>query len=509
MKSQRWVRSLPLRSSDFPTGTPLNHFFAWNERTRRRDRRYIIARDLYSLITALGNDELARNAAIVHVSSRPVIIARRGSHLLLQIEAHILVGPLGEEGVLDQPSQERMIRSGSDPGNAHERAVAAARRVVESLVASIGSSDRDRHAALFAAFELLANEIDLDALARNRPRLVPSRRRPRPRRILVIRLSALGDFVQALGPVMAIRGYHCGDKLTLLTTAAFADFARRLGCFDNVMIDARPGPFDVRGWLELRRRLRRSSFDRVYDLQTSERSAAYARLFRPGPAPEWSGIAAGCSHPHANLDRDRQHTIDKQAEQLLMAGLYPTPMPMLPALAYALPQNVVERRFVLMVPGASPRHRAKRWPARRYGMLADAFRRAGYASLIIGSAAERVLARAIQEICAEAIDLTGQTDIAAIAALAQRAELTIGNDTGVMHLAAAVDCPVVVLFSAVTDPALCGPRGRLVRVLAVSNLAELEVDRVLAEALSIIAQRAPAAPSPAPAYTTPANEAPG
>ncbi|MBV8121476.1 MAG: glycosyltransferase family 9 protein [Alphaproteobacteria bacterium] len=413
------------------------------------------------------------------------------------------------EGVPEDPSKPLLIRNGSDLGNANGRAVEAARGVVEALTASIGSADIDRHAALFAAFELLANEIDLDALARNRPSLVPSRQRRGLRRILVIRLSALGDFVQALGPAAAIRRYHSGDHVTLLTTAAFADFAQRLGVFDHVMIDARPGPYDIRGWLELRRRLRRSCFDRVYDLQTSERSAAYARLFRRGPTPEWSGIAAGCSHPHANLDRDRQHTIDKQAEQLLMAGIHPTPLPVLPALACEFPQSALGRRFVLIVPGSSPRHPAKRWPARRYGMLAEALRESGYGSVIIGSAAERALAAAIQQACAEAIDLTGQTDFAAVATLAQRAVLTIGNDTGVMHLAAAADCPVVVLFSAVTDPALCGPRGRLVRVLAVRNLDALEVDRVLDEVLSTIAQRAHAARSRPAAGTAIARRVPG
>jgi ADP-heptose:LPS heptosyltransferase len=192
---------------------------------------------------------------------------------------------------------------------------------------------------------------------------------------------------------------------------------------------------------------------------------------------------------------------------LLMTGLHPTPLPMLPSLACALSQNLVERRFVLMVPGSSPRHPAKRWPARRYGVLAAALRRAGYASVIIGSAVERAVADAIRENCPEAIDLMGQTDIATVAALAERAELAIGNDTGVMHLAAAADCPVVVLFSAASDPALCGPRGRLVRVLAVGNLAELEVDRVLAEALGTIAQRTQGATAPAP--TMVASENPG
>lgn len=462
MRKRCWVRGEPLRASDFPAGTALNHFFTWNARARRRDRRYIIACDLYRLMTALGNGREARSAAVAHLASGEVIVVR------------------GREG--------RLLINQVWPieANTSEPAVIAARQTVERLTASMGSAKIDDHAAMFAAFEQLADEIDLDALARRRPLCKPSTRRHSPRRILVIRLSALGDFVQALGPVAAMRQYHRDDHITLLTTAALAKFAQQLGFFDDVVVDHRPAPFDIVGWLALRRALRHGRFDRVYDLQTSERSGVYARLFGPGPIAEWSGIVGGCSHPHANLDRDRQHTIDKQAEQLLMAGVYPTPLPTLPPLDGAFPREVVGRPFVLMVPGSSPRHPAKRWPAERYGLLARELRIAGCASAVIGSSAERPLGAAIRDVCSEVIDLIGRTDLESVAALAQRAVLTIGNDTGVTHLAAAANCPVVVLFSGASDPAWCAPRGRIVRVLARPNLAELDVDQVLAEAIKII-----------------------
>ena len=457
MKPRSRRRGLALRSSAFPDGTPLNHFFAWNEATRRRDRRYVIACDLYALITALGGGDAADQAAAAHLCVWPATSARHRHDPLVSNAGGIA-------------------------------ALAVAQETVRCLIASVGSTDIETHAALFAAFERLANEIDLDALARRRPHRVPSRRRPSPRRILIIRLSALGDFVQALGPIAAIRHYHRDDHISLLTTAALADFAGQIGHFDDVIIDRRPRPFALGGWLALRRRLRAGRFDRVYDLQTSQRSAAYAALFRPGPTPEWSGVARGCSHPHANLDRDRQHTIEKQSEQLLMGGIYPTPLPLLPHLDCALPQSLVGRRFVLVVPGSSPRHPAKRWPARRFGLLAEALHASGYTSVVIGAAGERALAAAIREVCPSAIDLTGRTAIVEVAALAERAVLTIGNDTGVTHLAAAAGCPVVVLFSGATDPDWCAPRGRLVRVLALGDLDELGVDRVLAEVRRTLAQ---------------------
>jgi ADP-heptose:LPS heptosyltransferase len=479
MTTRSWVRVTPLRSSDFPVGTPLNHFFAWNERAVRCDRRYTIARDLHCLLAARNGAD-TQALAVAHLTLQPVIIARHRQHILILNAPPFLNGAL----VCDGPA-----------------AVAAARQTVERLTASIGSSDIATHAALFAAFERLSSDIDLDALARRRPNLKPAPHRSPPHRILVVRLSALGDFVQSLGPAAAIRRRHEDDHITLLTTSAFAEFAAGLGFFDDVMIDRRPSPLDVTGWLALRRGLRQACFDRVYDLQTSERSAIYARLFRPGPIPQWSGVAATCTHPHANLERDRQHTIDKQAEQLLMAGIYPTALPVLPPFDCELPSSLGGRPFVLMVPGSSASHLAKRWPARKYGMLAEALRRANYASVVIGSNAERALGAAIREVCPEAIDLVGCTDIKSVAALAQRAVLTVGNDTGVTHLAAAAGCPIVVLFSRTSDPAWCAPRGPVVRILTASDLDDLEVGQVYDEAAEVIDQRLNPAEEPAPRET--------
>jgi ADP-heptose:LPS heptosyltransferase len=91
----------------------------------------------------------------------------------------------------------------------------------------------------------------------------------------------------------------------------------------------------------------------------------------------------------------------------------------------------------------------------------------------------------IRRTCPEAIDLVGQTDLLDLAALTHAARLTVGNDTGVCHLAA-VGGPVVVLFSAASAPALCEPRGRLVRILSANDLNDLEIDTVLAEALAVL-----------------------
>ena len=110
--------------------------------------------------------------------------------------------------------------------------------------------------------------------------------------ILVIKLGALGDFIQALAPFAAIRKHHAGQKITLLTTPPFGKFAKASGYFDDIATDGRPGTMDMTGWFRLRRFFRTGGFGRVYDLQTSSRSSFYYRLFLPGSYPQWSAFFA-------------------------------------------------------------------------------------------------------------------------------------------------------------------------------------------------------------------------
>jgi ADP-heptose:LPS heptosyltransferase len=270
----------------------------------------------------------------------------------------------------------------------------------------------------------------------------------------------------------------------LLTTPAFASLGQQSGFFDKIAIDRRPGPIDISEWLVLRRALRNGSFDRVYDLQTSDRSSLYAWLFLPSHRPEWSGVAWRCSHPHANLGRHPQHTIDKQAEQLLMAGVYPTPLPACQASSPPLPAGLGQRAFFLLIPGSSSRHSEKRWPARHYGVLAQRLAEAtGLLPVIVGASGEEPLAAEIRARCPDAIDLVGRTELTGLIDLADAAAFTVGNDTGATHIAAAGGHPVVVLFSDASDPRRCAPRGNEIRILTSPRLDRLPVSHVFSEVM--------------------------
>lgn len=297
--------------------------------------------------------------------------------------------------------------------------------------------------------------------------------------ILVIKLGALGDFVQALGPFAAIRRHHENTQVTLLTTEPFRDFAAASGYFDDVWTGGRPGAMDMGGWLRLRRRLRQGGFARVYDLQTSDRSSFYYRLFWPGPTPEWSGIAAGCSHPHANPARDSMHTIERQTEQLAMAGISDVPTPDLSWATADLQRFALPGRFALLVPGGVAHRPAKHWPGEHFGELAQIMAGNGVAPVLVGSADETPIVAVIRDRCADAIDLAGHTNLLEVAALGRAATAACGNDTGPMHLISAVGCPSVVLYSGESDPAICGQRGRAVTILRRDRLNDLSVDDVV------------------------------
>lgn len=297
-------------------------------------------------------------------------------------------------------------------------------------------------------------------------------------RILVIKLGALGDFVLAFGAFAAIRAAHPGALITLLTTEPFVPLAERAPWFDRIAVDSRAPWWNLIAAWRMARRLH--GFDFVYDLQTSARSGHYFRL---AGHPKWSGIVRGASHPHANPDRNRMHTFERQREQLAMAGIRDFPRPDLAWLTVGMDRFAIEAPYTLLVPGAAPHRPAKRWPADRFAELARHLTREGLRPVLLGAGMEQPLGAAIRARVPEAIDLIGETALLDLGPLAAGAALAVGNDTGPMHFAAAMGCPSLVLFSAESDPALTAPRGpggEEVGVLAVRNLADLSVARVVA-----------------------------
>jgi ADP-heptose:LPS heptosyltransferase len=230
-------------------------------------------------------------------------------------------------------------------------------------------------------------------------------------------------------------------------------------------------------------------FDMAYDLQTSGRSSLYFTL---AGRPPWSGIAPGCRFAQSDPARETMHTIERQHDQLKIAGISTFPAPNLEWLT-AGPVPDLPPRFVLIVPGAAPSRPAKRWPVENFAELAVYIADRGAVPVVIGGKGEADLAATVLARCPSAIDLTGRTEMADLFAIAARAALAVGNDTGPMHIAASVGCPCVVLFSGDSEPSMTAPRGpggTWPVVLREKLLADLTVGRVV-EALRHAAYKAP------------------
>lgn len=297
------------------------------------------------------------------------------------------------------------------------------------------------------------------------------------RSILVIKLGALGDFIFAQPAFEAIRRHHAGDRLVLLTIPALAELGRRCGRFDDVWTDPR-GRSPAAYWA-VRRMIRGGGFARVYDLQTQKRTNRYFYSLFPGPWPEWSGTAWGCSHPDHTPDRRALPGPERYARQLAPLGITVAPWPDMGWLdadigGFALPPGP----FALLIPGSSPDRTDKRWPVDRYAALAERLADRGMTPVVLGGAGEADLAARIRAQCPQAVDLTGRTGLADIAGLARRAACAVGNDTGPTHLVGAVGTPSLVLLSDAFP--IFQSVGRNAAPLYHPSFDTMDVDEVLA-----------------------------
>ncbi len=297
-----------------------------------------------------------------------------------------------------------------------------------------------------------------------------------PERILVIRLGALGDLVLCFQAFQSIRDAHPDAEIALLTMPAFAGFAKQMPWFDHVFIDPRAPGWRVDAWLKLARTVRAFAPARVYDLQGKCRQSV---LFYLSGKPEWSGAAGGCSHPRLWPPEKDMHFTDFVAAQLKRAGIKIAEAIDLSWLDASLNQFTLPERFALLIPGCAPGRTYKRWPAAHYAALAAALREKGIESVAVGTAHDRAAIREIVQKAPHVADLSGQTSLPQVAALARRAEWVIGNDTGPTHLAAAVGAKTLALMSERVDPQWSVPRGPKATWLQGNPLATLGVEEVL------------------------------
>lgn len=229
----------------------------------------------------------------------------------------------------------------------------------------------------------------------------------------------------------------------------------------------------VGGWWKAVARLRRGGF-REGVLLTPSFSAAW--LFRCGGVRRLTGtdtdargwlLADGVAR-EALADR---HRVDRYRILLGLDAAGPTPPPEItPPEA---PREAWRRRLgdgapmVGLFPGSNAP--ARRWPPERFGEVARALMASGYRVVILGGPAERAITAEVAAAAPGALDAGGRTDLPELAALLSLLRLVVTNDTGPMHLAAAVGVPTVSIWGP-SDPSETSPVGKGHRRVAASGL---------------------------------------
>lgn len=290
-------------------------------------------------------------------------------------------------------------------------------------------------------------------------------------KILVIKLSALGDFIQNLGLMRAIRNHHKDARITLLTTKPYKNIGEACGYFDDVIIDPRPKFYQLGKWLNLKKKLNNGQFAKAYDLQINDRTALYYKLFKT--KPDWIG----------QLDKDNRDksgmAFYRHQKMLKNAGIHGAEIDKMEWMKDDIAHFQLKSPYALIVPGCAPTRPEKRWPTAHYFALCNALVAKNIQPVLIGTQDEADILNEIAQNCPDALNLLNQTKLFDIAPLARNAQIAIGNDTGPMHIIGPTNCPSIILFSGHSDPKRHAPLGDNVQTIQKDEIADISVDQIL------------------------------
>jgi ADP-heptose:LPS heptosyltransferase len=284
--------------------------------------------------------------------------------------------------------------------------------------------------------------------------------------VLLARLDSLGDLLLAGPAVRAAAG--SAAKVTLLVGEGRREDASLLPGVDEVIEFAAPwvvfdpGPVQPEKISALIRTVHNAEVDAALILTSFHQSPLPLALLLRMAGVAWIG-AIGEDYPGSLLDlRHRIHQELPEPERNLSlaqaAGFLPDEQGARLSVRRPLPE-VASRTgsdpYLVFHPGASTSSR--RPTAEHSRSLVTGLVEAGYRVIITGSALEAPLAAHVAD--GQACDLSGQLDLAHLAAVLARAEVVVAPNTGPAHLAAAVKTPVVSLFAPVVPPRRWAPYG--------------------------------------------------
>jgi len=286
-----------------------------------------------------------------------------------------------------------------------------------------------------------------------------------PKKILIIKPSALGDIVHSLPFLDTVKRCYPDTSIHWVVARGLHTFLEGHPLIDRLWI------FDKEKWkrpgnllqtlpelASLLSGLRRERFDVSVDLSGLLRSglitmAANAR-YKLGFKEADEGSAYFYTHRiHGSMEI---HAIDRYLKIAEAMGCKPgairypfAPFAPTPAICKDLPAE-----YVVMTPSAGKE--ANRWPAERFGQLAA---RLDLPSLLIGGKSDQGVAdEVVSHGGGKAVSLAGKTSIKELIPIIGKARYFITNDTGPMHIAAAMGVPVFAIFGP-ANPVRTGPYG--------------------------------------------------
>jgi heptosyltransferase-2 len=283
-----------------------------------------------------------------------------------------------------------------------------------------------------------------------------------PQTIVVLTPNWLGDALMALPALAAVRRHLGAATLIVAARPSTAALFRMVPGVDRVLsLDARSRRADAEALAQIKA-------DCALLLPNSFGSAWAAR--RAGIPERW-GFASDFRRPlltkAVRQPRGRIHQSEYYLALVSALGMTPTgepPRVVVPDEARRRASELLARHgvggdatVVGMAPGAAYGS-AKQWPPERYGRLARLLHeRRGIVSVLVGARADRAAGDGIVP-GPHVVDLIGQTDLMVLAGVMARSRAFVSNDSGAMHMAAAVGLPVTALFGS-TDERATAPLG--------------------------------------------------
>jgi lipopolysaccharide heptosyltransferase I len=294
-------------------------------------------------------------------------------------------------------------------------------------------------------------------------------------RVLIVRLSALGDIVHALPVLNALRKAFPDAEIDWLVEETYAaTLALATGLHRRIIVRATANisSGDVvsfastGGYFRAMSFLRSQHYDAALDLQGLIKSATWARASGATRVIGFDRDAlreplAASLYSETIKPDVSGHVIRKNLSILPAVGITPGPPELsLQPLASAEMIKAIQsaggsKGYIVINPGAAWPN--KRWPPERFGAIAKTLRDStGLPSLVTWGPTERDLAESVSRASGGAASPAPPTSISDLAALMRSAALAISGDTGPLHIAAAVGTPIVGLFGP-TRPERNGP----------------------------------------------------